>query len=75
MFPIINIITKPSSPSSIIWDKVLINIYTEKLFKNKDTALLENVNKLLKIADTGINSIFFIENKEADYMFPETISP
>jgi len=49
-------------------------MHTEQLFSNKDSTFWENINKLLKIADTGINSISIKETKEDDFGFPESMS-
>lgn len=54
-------------------DKILIDIHKISLYENKTTQFSNNVNKLLKLADTGINEIIIKENKEEDFIFPETI--
>jgi uncharacterized protein len=56
-------------------DKMLIDIHTERLFKSKDETFRQNINKLFRIADTGINGIYIKENKEDDFEFPDTIDP
>lgn len=57
-----------------ICDKRIIDMHKELLFKSKGSDFWENINKLLKIADTGINSISIKENKEEDFAFPESMS-
>lgn len=57
-----------------ICDKRIIDMHKELLFKSKGSDFWENINKLLKIADTGINSISIKENKEEDFSFPESMS-
>jgi AAA15 family ATPase/GTPase len=61
------------SQSCNLCDKILIDIHKENLFENKDSKFYENINKLVQIADTGINGIIIKENKEDDFVFPETI--
>lgn len=57
-----------------ICDKLIIDHHTELLFEEKGSEYWENINKLLKIADTGINSISIRETKEEDFVFPDSIS-
>ena len=55
-------------------DKIIIDIHADTLYQKEKPHLLEAVNKLIRVSDTGINEIYINENKEEDFSFPETIS-
>jgi len=54
-------------------DKLIIDAHTEVFFDSENTTLLGDINKLLRIADTGIKSIKIKENNENDFNFPDNI--
>lgn len=52
------------------YDNMLIQSITNIMTKNDNAYVKEGINKLLHVADIGINSISIKENKEKDFKFP-----
>lgn len=74
LIPPFEFFSKNFIPLSII-DKEdsLIKLYANAILEGKLPNYLDNINKLMRIADTGINYIEISENKEKDFNFPNDI--
>ncbi|MFT3949046.1 MAG: ATP-binding protein [Agriterribacter sp.] len=55
------------------YDEMLIQAFTNLMTKSGKTHIKDGIDKLLHIADTGINGISLTENKEEDFKFPDSI--
>lgn len=60
--------------SDFDFDDSLINSYTRAIAEKKDTKLKENLDKLIRIADTGISSIIVNEVAVDKIKFPDGLS-
>ncbi len=60
--------------SDFDFDDSLINSYTRAIAEKKDTKLKENLDKLIRIADTGISSIMVNEVSIDKIKFPDGLS-
>jgi len=55
------------------YDNMLIQVYTNLMTKSDQAYIKDGVNKLLHVADIGINGVSLKENKEEDFKFPDSI--
>jgi len=55
------------------YDNMLIQVISNLMTESENAYIKEGINKLLHVADIGINGISVKENKEEDFKFPDSI--
>lgn len=55
------------------YDEMLIQVFTDMMTQPENSHLRNGIDKLLNVADTGIEGVSIKENKEEDFRFPDSI--
>lgn len=56
------------------YDDSLINIFSKKLGRNNIPFFRENINNLMRVADTGIQELTIVETKPEAFQFPKEMT-